>query len=208
MNDHEGQFMIRAFLFALLCAGLAWSQLSTGSIVGAVQDPTGLAVSGASIAATHVATGQVRQATSNDRGDFVLNGLEPGVYTLAFSTSGFKKKVLENVTLTTGETLPVGSVKLEIGGVSETVSVSAQGAAVATRSSEKADLISSQQIDGLVVRGRNFTDLTTLLPGVVNTTVSQDISTNPAIYVMGNRQTFNSVFVDGVPANDMGNGYQ
>jgi Carboxypeptidase regulatory-like domain/TonB-dependent Receptor Plug Domain len=200
--------MIRALLSAILAAGLACAQLSTGSIVGTVKDPSGLAMASVAITATHAATGRVRQTTSNERGDFVLNSLEPGVYTLSFVMSGFKKKELDNVTLTTGETLPAGDIKLELGGVSETVSVTSQGAVVMTRSSDRADLISSGQIENLVVRGRSFTDLTQLLPGVVSTSKSTDISTNPSIYVMGNRQTSNNVTIDGVVANDMGNGYQ
>ena len=200
--------MKRALLLTTLSAALACAQLSTGSIVGTVKDPSGLAMAAVSITATHAATGGVRQTTSNERGDFVLNSLEPGVYTLSFVMSGFKKKELDNVTLTTGETLPAGDIKLELGGVSETVSVTSQGAVVMTRSSDRADLISSGQIENLVVRGRSFTDLTQLLPGVVSTSKSTDISTNPSIYVMGNRQTSNNVTIDGVVANDMGNGYQ
>ena len=47
-----------------------------------------------------------------------------------------------------------------------------------------------------------------LLPGVVSTAVAQDISTNPAVYVAGNRDSSNNVTIDGNPSNDMGNGYQ
>ena len=200
--------MFRVLLLAVVVTALACAQLSTGTIVGTVKDPTGLTMAAVSITATHAATGRVRQTTSNERGDFVLNSLEPGLYTLSFVMTGFKKKELDNVTLTTGETLPAGDVKLELGGVSETVSVTSQGAVVMTRSSDRADLISSSQIQNLVVRGRSFTDLAQLLPGVVSTSKSTDISTNPSIYVMGNRQTSNNVTIDGVIANDMGNGFQ
>src|SRR5579859_8025749 len=100
--------MLRALLLTILATASACAQLSTGSIVGTVKDPSGLAIAAVSITATHAATGRIRQTTSNERGDFVLNSLEPGVYTLSFVMSGFKKKELDDVTLTTGETLPAG----------------------------------------------------------------------------------------------------
>jgi hypothetical protein len=62
--------MKRALLLTTLSAALACAQLSTGSIVGTVKDPSGLAMAAVSITATHAATGGVRQTTSNERGDF------------------------------------------------------------------------------------------------------------------------------------------
>jgi hypothetical protein len=200
--------MTKTLFLTLLTVGLACAQAPTGSMVGTVRDPAGLAMTGVAISAVHVDTGRERHTTSSERGDFVLNSLEPGAYTLTFTMSGFKRKILQNLELTIGDTLSVGDVKLEVGGVTETVSVTAQGAAVMTRSSERSDLITSDQIEDLVVRGRNFMDLVQLLPGVVDTAKSQDISTNPAIYVMGNRDTSNNVTIDGVPSNDLGNGFQ
>ena len=103
--------MIRALLLATVATGLGFAQLLTGSIAGAVKDPSGLAMAAVSITATQAATGAVRQTASNERGDFVL---------------------------TTGETLPAGDVKLELGGVSERVTVTSEGAVGMTRSSDRA----------------------------------------------------------------------
>ncbi len=142
------------------------------------------------------------------RGDFVLSSLEPGTYTLTFTLAGFKTKELENLVLVTGETLPLGRVALELGNVGEKVEVIAQRETVMTRSSERASEITSAEIEDLDVRGRNFMGLMELLPGVVSTTVAQDLSTNPTVYVAGNRDSSNSVTIDGTPSNDMGNGNQ
>ena len=68
--------MPRYFVLSLLVTGLTWGQLSTGSIVGAVRGPSGLAVSGVAITAVHVETGQARQAATNERGDFTIGSLE------------------------------------------------------------------------------------------------------------------------------------
>ena len=200
--------MTRTLLVAILAAGAAWAQLATSSLVGTVTDPSGLGMPSVSIKAMQVDTGHTRETTTNERGDFVLNSLDPGAYTLTFSVTGFKTKQLEDVVVVTGETLPVGQVKLELGGVTETVTVTSQGAPVMTRSSERAAEITSAEVEDLEVRGRNFMGLLELLPGVVSTAKAQDLSTNPSIYVAGNRNTTNSVTIDGTPSNDMGNGYQ
>ena len=114
--------MLRALAITLVYTTITLAQLNNGSIVGTVNDPSGLAVAGAEVTATHVDTGQARQTTTNERGDFTFTTLEPGPYRVTIAANGFKKKELENVILTTGETLPVGVVKLDVGGVSETVS--------------------------------------------------------------------------------------
>ena len=181
----------------------AGAQLTSGSIVGSVTDPGGAALPGVSITAVKTETGASRTTTTNAQGDFVFNSMDPGHYTVTFEARGFQTKKLANLVLTTGEILPVSHVSLQVGSVTQTATVSADSDTVATQSSEVSDLLSSTQIQDLVVRGRNFTALVTLSPGVINTTESQNISNNPTIYVDGNRSNANSIFVDGVPADDM-----
>jgi hypothetical protein len=201
-------FMIRMLVATILTAGAMWAQLAASSIVGTVTDPSGLGVPGATIKAVHVDTGQVRQTTPDSHGDFVLSSLEPGAYTLTVTLTGFKTKELQDLVLVTGETRPLGKVQLELGDVSDKVQVIARSESVMTRSSERAAEITSSEIEDLEVRGRNFMGLMELLPGVVSTAVAQDLSTNPSIYVAGNRNTSNNVTIDGTPSNDMGNGNQ
>jgi hypothetical protein len=198
----------RCLLLAVLAAGAILAQLASSSLVGTVTDPTGLGVPGVVIKAIHVDTGHVREAVPDAHGDFVLSSLEPGSYTVTFTQAGFKTRQLENVVLVTGETRALGKVQLELGNVAETVDVVAQGASVMTRSSERAAEITSAEVEDLEVRGRNFMSLLELLPGVVSTAKAQDLSTNPSIYVAGNRNTTNNVTIDGTPSNDMGNGFQ
>jgi len=193
---------------ALLAATPGWSQTADGSIVGTVNDPSGSALPGVAITAVRSDTGLKRTTSSNDRGDFVFSNLEAGQYTLTFTVTGFKTKQINDAVLITGETLPVGKVQMDLGNVSEKVQVTAQSESVSTRSSERAAELTSAEIEDLDVRGRNFMGLLELLPGVVSTAVAQDISTNPSIYVAGNRNSSNNVTIDGNPSNDMGNGVQ
>lgn len=171
--------------------------------MGTVADQSGSVVAAVSITAVQGETGISRQTTTNEHGEFVFNSLETGSYTLTFTAKGFKTQQIEHLILTTGATLAVPPVKLELGAITQTVTAYTQGAQVETATSGRSDLISSSQMQTLAVRGRNFTDLTTLLPGVIDTTKSTDISTSPTIYVNGNRDNGNAMFIDGIPADDM-----
>ena len=98
-------------------------------------------------------------------------------------------------------------MKLEIGAVSETVTVTSQGALVQTRSSERADVVTPHQVANLINRGRNVSDLAGMLPGVVAAAPQDEISSTSTFYVQGNPPPPNIAF-DGIPATDMGNGSQ
>src|SRR5262245_50878876 len=148
--------MKRALLLLALTAVALWSQLATTSLVGTVTDPSGLPMAGVSITAARTDTGRVRSTTSNERGDFVFNSLDPGSYVVTFVKAGFKTKEIQNVVLVIGETVPIGKLQLELGSVSDKVQVTAQAESVMTRSSERASEITSAEIEDLEVRGRNF----------------------------------------------------
>ncbi len=200
---------VPSLLACILAAGLvtaAMAQIVTGSIVGSVVDPSGLTVPGAELTLLHVATGRERKTETNERGDFTFSGLEPGGYVLTVTAKGFKKYEKRDLMLATGERLPVGTIRLEVGAVTETVSVTAEGAVVQTAAAERADVITATQIDNLLLRWRNVKDLVGLLPGVVVVSEAEDLSSSSNFSVMGNRSTFNNIMVDDVPATDIGNG--
>ncbi len=198
----------KLFFLSLICAIRLTAQIATGTIAGTVQDPTGLPVPGANVRLVEPATGRERTGASNERGDFVFTGLDAAQYDITVAANGFKQAARKGLILATGVRLPVGVIALELGSASESVSVSARAAVVQTQSSERADLISSVQLQGLLTRGRNVTDLIALMPGVVVTNQQDDLSNNATFFVQGNRSTTNNVTVDGVPATDLGNGSQ
>jgi hypothetical protein len=188
-------------------AGRVSGQIVTGSISGSVVDPSGMPVMGAEVQLVQPATGATRVTRTDERGDFLLSGLDAGAYDLTVAVAGFKKYERKGIKLATGERLPLGSIRLEIGTITETVSVTDRGGAVVqTQSAERADVVTSVQVDRLLLRGRNVKDLVGLLPGVVVVSEAEDLSSSSNFNVMGNRNTFNNISVDGVPATDMGNG--
>lgn len=201
--------MLAHFLMSAIAAAPVLAQIVTGSIGGSVNDTSGLAVAGAEVRLVHSGTGRERQTNSDERGVFLLTGLDGGEYTLTITHPGFKQTTRQGLRLATGERLPVGAITLEVGAVSESVTVTARGGAmVQTQSAERAEVITSAQVQGLALRGRNVKDLMGLLPGVVVTSESEDLSLGTGINVNGNRATFNNISVDGVPSTDMGNGSQ
>lgn len=184
------------------------AQLVTGSILGTVTDPTGLAVAEAPVTIVSNATGRVRTATTNAQGDFTVAGLDGGLYTLRVSHTGFKQFEKRGIQLSAGDRLALGNIQLEIGALTETVSVTAETAIVQTRSAERAETITPTQVQNLLVRGRNVMDLMQLLPGVVVRSQPEELSSASNFNVMGNRSTTNNITIDGIPAADMGNGSQ
>ena len=114
--------------------------------------PNGLAISGASVSLSSVSTGRNRDAITDETGLFIFASIEPGQYTLKVSQGGFKTFVQSDITLVSGERLALGSIALEIGQTSESVTVRAQGGAVQTQSVERAAVITSAQVDGLLIQ--------------------------------------------------------
>ena len=197
------------FGFALIwLAATAQAQMITGSMVGQVEDPSGLAIVGAEVTLTAVATGVERTTTTNEAGRFSFSALNAGDYTLLVTCEGFRGVERSGVVLTTGQRLPLGTIAMEIGAVTETVSVTAEREAVVlTESSERSDLITEQQVGNLLNLGRNVTDLVGLLPGVVVTRSEAAINRRTDFNVAGNRRTSNNISIDGVPAVDVGNAF-
>lgn len=198
----------RASVLAVLLATTSASvvaQSISGSIVGTVTDPGDLAVVGAKVTLTQVATGAVRAAQSDERGDFVFGTLQPGEYALRVEYSGFKTFQQTGIQLSAAERFPLGRLRLEVGAVAETIEVQAQGAVVQTASAERAGTITSSQVDQLAIKGRNVMELLQLLPGVVNNSNSDVISRGWNVNVNGNRQNTTSVTYDGMATNAIGN---
>ena len=116
-------------------------------IVGSVTDPTGLAVAGASVTLTRTSTGAQRKAETNTSGDFSFAALEPGAYDVAVEARGFKKAERTSMNLTANERLSAGTVKLEVGAMTESITVEAEGMAVQTASTEHSGVLTGSQLD-------------------------------------------------------------
>ncbi|HJZ97381.1 MAG TPA: TonB-dependent receptor [Candidatus Solibacter sp.] len=187
-------------LVAAIFAGVVSAQVN-GSITGSVNDQSGSAVAGATVRLTSEATGAVQTATTNADGDFSFTAVLPGMYTVVAERTGFKRFQKEHIELTPGAKLAVGSLPLSVGEVSESVTVQAEGAMLQTASSERAGLVTSEEVKDLTVINRDFTSFAELQPGVViNQGVSvQTFSGGNSFNVNGGRSTNNNIMIDGLP---------
>jgi len=187
---------------------VAFSQTITGSIVGSVVDPTDLPVSGAAVTLVQSATGVEREIKTDERGNFTFGILQPGEYHLSVTMPGFKKLERRGIVLSAAETLPVGALKLEVGAVADKVTVTAEGVAVQTASAERSGTVTGSQLENLMIKGRNPMSLLQLMPGVVDLQAREEkIDRNFDIFVQGNRRNANSVTVDGMVVNAIGNNF-
>lgn len=192
----------------LAAVTLASAQTITSSIVGTVTDPSNLPVTGATITLTQTATGAQREALSDARGDFIFAGLQPGEYRLQVSAPGFKRFEKAGIVLSAQERLTVGTLTLEVGVVTESITVTAPAALVQTASSERAATVVGDQVERLMIKGRNVMSLLQLLPGVVDLQQREEkIDRNFDLFVQGNRRENNSVTVDGMVVNGIGNNF-
>jgi len=149
----------------LLCAAATSAQFRAG-IQGTVTDSQGGAVSDASITVTNKETAKAQQITSSGEGFYRASGLPPGTYTVTAEKTGYKKKVLESVSVS-AETTQGLDITLEVGEVSATVTVSGEaGTALQTENATIGGSISTREIQRLPQVGRDPYQLVRLAPGV------------------------------------------
>lgn len=149
---------------ATCCAALAaWAQSSGGSLVGTVASADGV-VPGATIVITDNQTNKQRTITATADGTFALPQLDVGTYTVKVTASGFKTYTAEAVKIDVGREYSL-NVTLEVGGVEESVTVTAGADVLNATSAELSNTVSPRQVLELPLNGRNPLSLVGLQPG-------------------------------------------
>jgi len=157
--------IVLATILLLISTGLlAQSNVSSGSIVGTVTDPSGAVVNGSRVTITSSGTGQTVELVSNSAGAFSSGPLSPGAYKVQVAAKGFNT-VSTIVNVQVGNTSTVNA-KMTLGQESTTIEVQASSIQVNTEQATVQGVLNSQQIENLPVNGRNFLDLAQLEPGV------------------------------------------
>src|ERR1700704_772760 len=151
-------------LIALLCLA-AMAQSITGSVTGTVTDSNGGVVTGANVTLVNDQNKSERNLSTNDAGRFDFAALQPGLYTLKVEHQGFQTLLKQNVVLSANDHLALGELKLQPGQVTETVTVSSEGATVERETSDLTARLTSDQLQLISTKGRDVTSLLRLLPG-------------------------------------------
>jgi hypothetical protein len=194
---------------AVMSAGVAWAQetVNYASLSGRVTDGQGGIVPGAQVRAQNVQTNVSAEATTDSAGRFRFPYLRAGEYEVSTHLSGFRD-VTRRVTLTVGAAFELPIV-LEPGGVTESVTVSADAPVLEMARTQIAGTIGRTEIAALPVNGRNFLDLALLVPGVAPTNIAStqlfaETSAVPGqgLSIGSQRNLSNNFLVDGLSAND------
>jgi hypothetical protein len=146
-----------------------------GRIVGTVTDPSGSTVPGVKVTVVNEATQVSREVLADKNGYFVAEELTAGTYSLIAEKASFKRSTKKGNELTAGGRLTV-DLRLEVGAVTETVTVTATGDTVNTTSGEISTTITEQQVLNMALNQRHYESLVGLVPGAA----LQGSGTNPA----------------------------
>ncbi len=193
-------------ILALLAAPLA-AQRFTASIRGAVTDQNGGVLPGATVNLEGTETGLNRTTFTNESGIYTFSDLPVGAYEINVSLDGFKAAEITEITLNVADVREVNA-QLELGDVSDTITVQSEALPIETMSGEVAGLITGEQIRELPLNGRNFVQLTLLQPGVSSPegfdTKNKGLLAGVDLSISGSGTTGNLWTVDGANNNDVG----
>jgi hypothetical protein len=199
-------------LSALLCltlgAGRMAAQVTSGTILGSVQDSTGAAIPGATVTATAPAVGITRTVTSNSNGTFSLPNLDAATYSVAVSAKGFQSRTKTGVVLSSADKLNAGIFTLAVGEASASVTVEADAGQLQlqSQSGERSDLITGKQLNDIALNGRNVLDLLRVIPGVAGLSTFGASTTGglTAYSINGTRTNEHQFTIDGASNVDTG----
>ena len=206
-------------LFRVLSVGLVLAvslsprplaaQAVTGTILGTVRDSSGGALPGATVVLLNTGTGFTRTYTSDSSGEYTAPLVPTGTYTVSGEISGFRKTSLANVHVGV-DTRVRADLKLELGQMSEAVTIQAETPLIQTSSSELGATITDTQIEALPLNGRNFVSLTRTIPGVLRPPPGANIDgagslawrAGSGFSANGQRARDNNYLLDGVDNNE------
>ncbi len=170
------RFILSVVVSILLGANAAWAAI-TGSISGVVTDPTGAVIPGLTIVATNESTNAAMTAITDSKGFYSFPTLNIGVYDVSVKQGGFRDYLQTGVKIDANSAVRI-DLQMEIGAVTNTVSVKSDALQVETQSTQMGVVIDGQKITSVPLNGRSYIDLLKLQPGVSPYSHSQDSGTS------------------------------
>ena len=195
MRRYAAMMLVSAALWRL-CA-----QTSTATIVGITTDPSNAVVVGAHVEVRNENTNGLRKAESDSRGEFIVPNLAPGVYEISIVKDGFRTIRQAHVELQVDQQVRL-AFHLELGAVSQTVSIEASVPLINTENAVKGDVMVTDEILQMPLISRAATDLAYLTPGVVQNTSGVGGASSSPMVVNGARADNSNFIIDGFNARD------
>ncbi|HMC65666.1 MAG TPA: carboxypeptidase-like regulatory domain-containing protein, partial [Gemmataceae bacterium] len=184
--------ILLAFLAAL--GGNGFGQEVNASVYGIVQDLSGSVVPGVEVQLRSLDTNRMYRALTDDSGNYNITQVPIGRYEVSAELQGFKKSVVTDILLRVNDRRRV-NFNLEVGGISETVTVAATLVAVDTASGTTSNVMGSEDLLQLPSSGRQLMPLAMIMPGVTGR--NTDTRTSQQQAVNGVRPTHNAWLLDG-----------
>ncbi len=195
-----------AVVACLSLSTLVCAQGTGGRILGLVSDPTGAVLSGVKVSATNDATSIVRDAVTNDSGEYVFPTLPVGTYSVSFDANGFKKAVRRGIALDVNQAITL-NMTMKVGESKEVVDVTSEAPLVDTTSTQLGAVVNNRSVNELPLNARDTYQFLQLQPGVQSQLGSSGgtfygSDDAGAVSVNGGRSRANNFSVNGGDAND------
>jgi len=197
-------------LLVLATGSSLYAQTSTASVSGSVKDAQGAVLPGATVTLTSRTRGSTQTTIVNGAGNFVFALVQPDAYTLKVSLEGFKSAEQTNLVVNANDKLSAGTLTLEVGALTETISVSSRVSELQTTSGERSFTLENQALTNIANNGRSLLGFTTLVPGVVpqadngGTRAGGPPEQVSGFTANGQRPNSNNMTIDGVANIDTG----
>lgn len=203
---------VAVFGFLLAASTALFGQSTSGSITGTARDSAGALVPDAVVTVTNSEINLTRETRTNEEGVFTVAQLPPGTYNVTIEKSGFKKLEKSDVILSAITQTNAGYFTLEVGDVTNVVTVTADTAQLQIQSEtgERSGIVTNTQLKNLALNGRNPLDFMKTLPGVAvgNVNFGQTATSTSnlgAFNINGTRGNQKELTVDGSSNVDTGN---
>ena len=183
----------------LLSACALYAQQDMGVVTGVITDKSGAAVPGAKVVIVNSATNETRETTTAETGAFTIGPLRIGSYNIAVERQGFKKATWSGINVSAQDRVRA-DFQLEIGALSESVSVTAEAPVLNAETATLAHVVDEKQIRELPLNGRNFQQLAWMAAGVLPATRSRD--RDSGFNAHGQPAIQNNFIIDGIDNNN------
>lgn len=199
------KFLFLLVVLTALCfaATPAHAQVSAGAILGVATDSSGALIPGVSIVVTNQGTNQTRQTVTNDTGNYRVEPLQVGTYTISAELPGFRKEVRADVKVDVDARVRL-DFRLEVGNVAEVVEVLGQAPVVQTDDSQVGQVVDQRKIADLPLNGRNFSQLAYITPGTFAPRPGSHLSDRGGFVAAGLAEKTNQFMIDGINNNSHG----
>lgn len=201
-------------LLSLLGVALVWAisanaQVTTADVVGTIYDATQAVIPNAKVSITNPATGITRTTQAGPTGEYAINLLPPGSYSIRVEVAGFRTSIVPSLTLASGDR-PRVDVTMQTGQNTESVDVVAETPLLQTDSSTVSSTVTQQAVQDLPLNGRNFVQLAQQVPGanegppagLTSGARPDDRRQTSAISVNGQSDVINNQMIDGMDNNE------